>query len=524
MFKPMQSNVDPDRLDQLWTVMQGEKGDLERRSEEYARWTVPYVCPEEGTEGQEQEKADIAIGPRLVNHLANKVVDTMFPHDRPFFAVTLTPEMRQKLRKELGEEAEAQFAEAVRSETTAVEEVAMRKLRLTTYRPQAVEAVKHQIITGNAVLRRLKDGSRIVYGVKDFGIRRNVDGKAYHILLRDAKFFGSLPKDIKQRTLNVHKEYKDSDKCTLYTEYKWDGNRWCMRQAVDDVMIDKGVKYKPVDLPVLPLVWNLARGENYGRGLVEDHATAFHQIDVLTKALIDMVGVMADIKFLVDPASVLDPQELNDSPRGSYHQGREGDISTPSNQRRLEVQATMQIIQSLERELAQAFLLNSAGVRDAERVTAEEIRFIAMELESAFGGLYSRLALEWQKHEAEYAVSQINFDTDLGDSKLSAFEVVVTTGLESLSREGQLDNLRRALADLQMLDTVPEELRGTINPLKFASFIFNNHAVKFQEFQYTEQEMQANNDAAMAQQQQMLEMQAGAKVQEEAGKKAVQES
>ncbi len=523
MFKDRIS-ADPDRLDQLWTVMDNEKGDLVRRSEEYARWTIPYICPEDDTEGSEQDKADVAIGPRLVNHLANKVVDTMFPHDRPFFAIALTPEMRQKLRKDLGEEQEAQFAEAVRTETAAVEEVAMRKLQLTQYRPQAVEAVKHKIITGNVVLKRMPDNTRVVYGIKDFCIRRDVAGKYTHVLLRDCKTMSSLPKDLQQRVKNVHTEYDDDTECTLYTEYKKEGNRWRMRQAVDDVLIDKGTAYRPVDLPILPMVWNLARGDNYGRGLVEDHTTAFHEIDVLTKAMLDMVGVMADIKFLVDPASVLDIVELNNSPRGSYHQGREGDITTPTQQRRLEVQATLEIIRGLERELAQAFLLNSAGVRDAERVTAEEIRFIAMELESAFGGLYSRLALEWQKHEAEYAVSQINFDTDLGDSRLSTFEVVVTTGLESLSREGQLDNLRRAVADLQMLDAVPEDVRVTINKEKFASFIFTNHAVKWREFLYTAEEIEANKAAELAQQKELMGMQADAKVQEEAGKKAIQES
>lgn len=517
-------NNDPEELDQLWTVMQGEKGDIEKRTEEYAYWTIPSICPTDNSEHQEQIKGDVAIGARLVNHLANKVVDTMFPHDRPFFTVTLTPEMRQKLRKEMGADAEAQFAEAVREETAAVEEVAMRKLKLASYRPQAVLAMLHAIISGNAILRRLPDDSRAVYGIKDFCIRRDVTGKMTELLLRDSKKFGSLPKELRQRVLNEHPEYKSTTDCKLYTHYKFDGTRWAMRQGVDRVQIDNGTRYKPVDLPVLPLVWRLARGENYARGLVEDHAPAFHQVDVLTKALIDMVGIMADVKFLVDPASLLDVIELNNSARGSFHQGREGDISTPDMKRGLAIGDTLEVVRGLERELAQGFLLNSAGVRDAERVTAEEIRFIAVELESAFGGLYSRLAIEWQQREAEYAVSQINFDTELGNSKLPAFEVVVTTGLESLSREGQLDNLRRAIADLQMLDAVPEEIRAAINPTKFSSFVFTNHSVKWKEFLFTPEEMKANQQAAMQREQQMLQMQAGAKVQEEAGKKAVQES
>lgn len=516
--------ADDNALDQLWTVMETEKGDLIRRTEEYARWTIPSVCPEDNTAHAEQSRADVAIGARLVNHLSNKVVDTMFPKDAPFFTVSLTPEMRAQLRKELGKDGEAQFAEAVREETAAIEEVAMRKLKIGSYRPQAIEVVKHKIISGNAVLRRLPDGKRTVYGVRDFCIRRDVAGKPLEVMLRDAKKVGSLPEDVKQRYMNANPDAKPDNNCVLYSHYKLDGARWAMRQGVDGVLIDAGTKYKPVDLPILPLVWNLSRGENYGRGLVEDHCVSFHQIDVLTKALIDMVGVMADIKFLVDPSSVLDVQELNSSPRGSYHQGRKDDISTPEGQRNLEIQAIASIIERLERELSQSFLLSSGGVRQAERVTAEEIRFIAMELESAFGGLYSRLAIEWQQYEAEYAVSQINFDTELGNSKLPAFEVVITTGLESLSREGQLDNLRRAISDLAMLEGVPEEIRGAINPLKFASFIFTNHSVKWKEFLYSEQEMTANNEAAMAQQQSLVNMQSAGQVQVEAGKAAVQES
>lgn len=516
---------DPDRLDQLWETMKGERGDLQTRSEEYARWTLPYLCPVDNQENDELDKADIVIGPRLVNHLANKIVDTMFPHDRPFFALTLTPDARHKLRKELGEDGEAQFAEAVRKDTSAIEDIATRKMQLTLYRPQAVEAVKHLIVTGNVVIKRLDDGRRIVYGIKDYCVRRRVDGEAYHVILRDAKLFGALPKAVQEFLRDKgRKQYDEFTPCVLYTEYKFDGSRWTRRQAVDDCMLANEKKFTPADLPILPMTWKLARGANYGRGLVEDHSTGFHQIDVLSRAALDMAGIMADIKFLVDPASGLDVTELNNSPRGSYHAGRDGDISTPANQRTLEIATVNDLIAKTERELAQAFLLNSSTVRDAERVTAEEIRYIAMELEGAFGGLYSRLALEWQKYEAEYAVGQIDFKTELPGSKLKAFEVIITTGLESLSREGQLDNLRRAITDLQMLDAVPEEIRATINPAKFQAWVFMNHAVKFKEFSYTPDEIAANNKAAMDQEKDLMNAQANAKAQEAAGVAAAQEA
>ncbi|MBL1329612.1 hypothetical protein JL926_19595, partial [Acinetobacter baumannii] len=47
--------------------------------------------------------------------------------------------------------------------------------------------------------------------------------------------------------------------------------------------------------------------------------------------------------------------------------------------------------------IGKGFLLSSSIVRDAERVTAEEIRMQANELETSLGGVYSRLAVDFQK-------------------------------------------------------------------------------------------------------------------------------
>ena len=50
----------------------------------------------------------------------------------------------------------------------------------------------------------------------------------------------------------------------------------------------------------------------------------------------------------------------------------------------------------IETRLQFAFLLNSSIQRNAERVTASEIRFMAEDLEQALGGIYSILSQEFQ--------------------------------------------------------------------------------------------------------------------------------
>ena len=509
----------------LWETMELKKGDLVARSELYGLWTIPSITMNVKTTGNtEADKGHVVVGARLVNHLSNRISDTMFPHDRPFITLVLTPEAQLELEREAGNENAGKMEEIVRSSTARIEKVAMRKMNMTAYRPMAVMAIKHLIITGNAVIRRMEDGSRVVYGVRDFVIRRDLAGHMHECMVRDCKSFGNLDPKTQVALLATGKQrYQDTDEVILYSHYKLIGARWQFQQSIENVRLPGTRSYIPEDLPILALTWSLARGEDYGRGLVEDNAIAFHNLDVLTSALIDLMAAIADIKFLVRTGSTLDVRALNASRRGSYHQGNEGDITVPDIGKRGDISVMMQAIDKWERDLSQAFLLNSASTRDAERVTAVEIRMNARELESGFGGLYSMLALTWQQREGEYAIRQVDVAKQLG-ALASLFEVIVVTGLESLSREGQLDNLRLAIEDLQMLDAVPEELRSTINPLLFASFVFTNRGVKLKSFLYNEAEMKANAEARQAQEQALMDQQAQANVAEAGGKAAVEQA
>lgn len=500
-----------------WTAMDGKKGDLLERCEQYARWTVPSIFPTDEnarTETpEESEKGNVAIGARVVNHLSHRIVDTMFPNDKPFFAVKLTNEAQKRFEEEADEAAIQELTQSLMQ----AENAAMTALNLTAYRPIAVSAVALQIVTGNALIFRMDDDTRVVYSVRDYSVRRSIGGKLLEVMLRDCKTFGSLDLEMQiavQAADKKGRSYKADDPVELYTYYWWgtadkDDNgpkKWHMRQALDEIEIEEAAtSYNEADFPCLVLTWSLGRGDNYGRGLVEDYAVTFHNIDVMTEAMIDLIGIAADIKFLVNDQSTFDVDAWNSAKRGEYVPGKEGDITVPQFAFAVEVNVIAESIAKLERELAQAFLLSSAGVRDAERVTAEEIRFFAREIESAFGGLYSRLALDWQRREAEYQLSQIDFSTMIDG--VQTMDILVTTGLESLSREGKLDALRLAVLDLQMLDAVPQEIRAAFNPLKFAAFIFQNRGVQGAQFLFTPEEMEANQERLMQQEERLMEKQ-----------------
>ena len=65
----------------------------------------------------------------------------------------------------------------------------------------------------------------------------------------------------------------------------------------------------------------------------------------------------------------------------------------------MDMSTVLTTAQQIESRLSYAFLLNSAvqsGAAGRDRVTAEEIRYVAGELEDTLGGVYSLLSQELQ--------------------------------------------------------------------------------------------------------------------------------
>ena len=508
-------------IGQVWTAMESEKGDLVERSEAYARWTVSNILRqdrEENTTQRESTKSSVMMGAKWVNHLSNRIVDVLFPVSRPFFTVAATPETLRKLAAENDESEVVLVKDQIREATTKIEQEAMRNLRLVEYRPVAIEACKHLIITGNVLIRRMPSGKRILYSIDRYGIRRDIEGNPIEVVLYDKKKFCTLTPAQQVMIQAIIPKVKDEDKLELLTHYKLGADgRWTLTQEIEGMALGKQRKIAAKDFDLLPLVWSLPSQFHYATGLVEDNSTTFHKIDVTTEALTDLIAIAADIKFFVKPGSPLGLQlrELNNAARGTYFAGNAEDIAVPEINLRGDLEQISAIVSKWDSALSTVFLMSA--VRDAERVTAAEVRLVARELESSFGGLYSQLALAWQQQEADYALSTMDLPIVLGNQ----FEVLVTTGLESLSREGQLDNVRLAVEDLQMLDTVPEEIRQTINGLRFAKFVFANRGLALVDFLNTPDEIAAQEQKALAQAGREAEMQAGMNVAEHAGKSAV---
>lgn len=512
-----------------WEQLANKRGDLLTRCEQYSAWTIPNVFPEEhfSENNTQLSLSNDSIGARGVNNMANKVVSTLFRPQGSFFRLSIDPTQQEQLDAMSQDSKGADTGAAlnqVEKVLTRQEQKAMDRLEMVQFRDKAVMIAKLLLVTGNALHYQPEDGPSQAYSLRDYVVQRDISGVVIEIITRDTKAFETFSPEVQAHLRSTRQysgdQYDDDTQVTIYTQVRLeDDGKYHVKQAADLVDLhisDQMVSYPRKKLPWIPLTWNLARGNDYGSGLVEEYAGAFHSVEVLTQSLLNLAGVMGDIKYLVNPSSLIDVATLNNSPSGSYHSGKKDDVSAIEHEKQRDAQFMATMIDRYTQQLSQAFLLNSSMVRDAERVTAEEIRMVANELEASHGGVYSRLAHQWQLPLSYVILDQINWD-----GEFYGIEPKIITGMDTLSRIGEMDNIKLWIMDMAGLEAIPEDIRRVINPLKFAEYSGRNRQVPWEQLTYTDDELTAQAERDMANQQRLMEMQSNANVAQKAGEAAV---
>ena len=499
-----------------------------RRCEDYARWSLAHIFPEITATDQdniEKPKSQDSSGAAAVNTLSNKLILTMFRPAQPFVRLRAESDLLEALVAEAKTDVEANdLLTEIDKELSKAEQDVMKELDFSHYRTEATTTAKRLVITGNAMLYHPEDGSRTQsYSVRDYVVRRDISGNVVEFVTKDTKALATFKQEIKDQILKSKKKKrqakKDDSDISLYTHLKLgEDGRFHIQQYADEIKLDTEGAWTKDDLPWIVLTWNLSRGSDYGTGLVEDYAGAFHGLYQLSRAFVSVVGVAADIKWLVNPASMLDVEHLNNSESGTYHMGGPEDIVAMQLNKTLDLQVVMSQIQDWRQQIGQAFLMFSSVQRDAERVTAEETRQIVDDLEIAHGGIYSRFADEWQRRTAILMLKRV----DIKVGKDTQIYPQIITGLDSLSRAGDLQNLRLMFSDLAMLNDLPEAVTAVINLEKFIAYVGVRRGVEYEKFVKTPEEIEADQQRAMQMQKQQLQQQTQADVATEAGKQAVQ--
>ena len=469
------------------------------KAERYAAWTLPIIMPQDGDEDEEMQHDYQSVGAQAVTNLSNKIMMALFQPSRPFFKMDLSKEQRAEVSVDGSNDA------AIDEAMASAEREAIKQLDKRNGRVVITDSVKHLVVTGNTLLKIPKKvgGMMSNFSIRDYAILRDLNGEMVKCIVRETKEVNGLSDELAE--LAMMHGYGDRDDVSIYTGMQRVGDKYLVWQELEDICYcsDAAGYVEKNDLEYIPLTWNLSRGRNYGTGLVEEYSGDFHTLSNNAEAKLDYTSVITDVKFLVNPTGMTDVRKIKNARSGAYVQGREEDISVLTANIGQVGDYLDNEFQQVSRRIGIAFLMNSSVTRDAERVTAEEVRMQATELENSLGGVYSRLARELQLPLAAKLMEEV-------DPVFKQVEPVIITGLESLSRSSELDRWRMFFNDLVPLSDLPPELAERVDPEKVYNVLGAGHGVEPKKIMYSEKEVQANRAQAAQQQAAAAGAEAGA--------------
>lgn len=453
------------------------------KARRYAHWTLPQLMADLSLQvhgqGLQLERDYQEIGALLVNNLAPKLAAMLFPASRPFYKIDASATLQRKA-------AEAGFtATELNAQFARLEQESCARIFLNAGYAQLIQALRHLIVTGNVMTYRdSKAGKYSAYGLESFSQRRDGQGNMIDAVLREYTFIESLPPTV-QQALRISNpgRYRSTDDCPpveLYTRiHRQQGSSgkfyYVVSQEADSIPVGTDGRYPEHLCPWQVITWSLINGESYGRGLVEDFSGGFAKLSDMSHAA-TLYGIeMMKVLNLVQPGLGADIDELATAESGEYVQGAPGAVVAYENGDAAKLQALRAEITEVFGNLSRAFMYKG-NTRDAERVTAFEIKQDALEADNTLGGAYSSLAASMQIPAAHVLLTEVD-ESLLEGLVTSTVELGIIAGIPALGRATDVQNLILAAQDALAIIPGLVELDKRIDGQKMLDMIMAGSSV-----------------------------------------------
>lgn len=476
------------------------------RARECSKLTLPMLLPDEGDDKNHRFYTPYqGFGARAVNNLASKLLMALFPMSNPFFRFSADEADLQEAEKQ-----NPDIRTQIESGLKQREKVTIYELETTPYRAPFFLTLKYLIVTGNALLYLAEDDNIRVFRLDSYVVRRDPSGNIMEIIVREELDPLMIDPEVRDAVgLNTDQHKKSSEPVDLYTIVQRTDTNWTVHQEINGKMVPDTEGTYPLDEnPWLPLRFSRIDGEDYGRGLVEEYFGDFVSIEGFRQNLTEGAAAMSKVVFLVRKNGQTRIKDISSAENGDVKYGSADDVTTLQAEKRADFQVVRETYRDIEAELAKAFLLNSSVQRDAERVTATEIRVLARELEDTLGGVYTIQSQEFQLPFVKIFTGRLEKKGKLQKLPSGSVQPTIVTGLSALGRTDDLDRMLQFTEIVAMSVQLPPEInRETfITRVATALFIDQDGLIKDQDTLQAEQQRE--------QQQQLLQQAAPGAIQE----------
>lgn len=417
---------------------------------EAAKYTIPSLINDNSSSMKSISTPNQSVGADGINNLSAKTTLTMLPPNQPFFKFSMDS-MNIRLQAEQTGEDKSKFEQDVNRGLSLTEKMLSDYMEQSGDRVCVGESIKHLLIAGNVFLVHTPKEGLKYYPLSRFAVKRDYCGNVLKAITTETVGFNTLPEEIRDEVLAQIKlkekkeqiENLDEKELTLYTCFKRTAKSWMVHQEVEGIEIPKSKGKYPIEIcPFMALRYVRIDGESYGRGLIEEYIGDISYLDTLSLAIKQASLAAAKFIMLVNPNGITKIKHLAATKNGGFALGKPEDVKALQAEKYYDLQTARQEKETLERRLYRVFLLTQAIQRDAERVTAEEIRQMVKDLEEALGNYYSILSKEFQLTYVKIAFHHLRKEKkdalpDLIRDK--NVKLTVTTGLEALGRGSDLN-------------------------------------------------------------------------------------
>lgn len=414
-----------------------------RRARACAEVTIPTLMPPQGHTGATEFITPYqGVGARGVNNLAVRMLLALLPPNSPCFKMQMDDFVLQELTGK--DDARAEMEEAL----STIERTVQNEIETTAVRVPAFELVKQLINSGNALIHFPKKGGIRVFRLDTFVCKRDPFGNPLEIILKEAVSPYTLPDEIRAIIKNDPKD-ENPQTVDIFTYIRRTPNKWTVWQEVKGQRLGPTFGTYPLDrCPWLSLRFTRIDGEDYGRGYTEQYLGDLRSLEGLTQSIVEGSAAAAKVLFLIKPNSTTRARTVANLPNGGIGEGDANDVTTLQMQKYNDFKVAFDTISRIEQRLEFAFLLTSAIQRSGERVTAEEIRRVASDLEVALGGVYALLSQEFQLPLVNLLMRRMESEGRLPKLPKDKVKPTIVTGLEALGRGNDNERLVGLLQDL----------------------------------------------------------------------------
>ena len=460
--------------------------------------TLPYLIQDDTSSKPNHESLVIpwqSVGAKCVVTLAAKLMLAILPPQTSFFKLQVKEDKLGEISNDPKIKGELDLS------FSKIEKMIMDYIAASNDRVTIHQALKHLIVGGNALLFMGKDGIKS-FPLSRYVVNRDGNGNVLEIVTKELISRKVLEFDIPEPVPNSvvdESQSREKDDVEVFTYVKLVDGRWQWHQEVFNKIISGSKSTAPKNAsPWLVLRFNTVDGEDYGRGRVEEFLGDLKTLEGLSQALVEGSAAAAKVIFLVSPSSTTKPQTIAKAGNGAIVQGRAEDVQVVQVGKTADFATAANMTQAIEKRLLEAFLV--MNIRNAERVTAEEVRLTQLELEQQLGGIFSLLTVEFLLPYLNRTLLVLQRSNQIPKLPKDIVKPTIVAGINALGRGQDRESLTAFIGTIaQTLG--PEALMKYVEPLEAIKRLAASQGIDVLNLIKTQQQL----DQEMQQQQQQMQ-------------------